>query len=156
MDLFGLSGAEFSKDRKYRYALWRIWDETRPNVMFIGLNPSTADESIDDPTIRRAKKLAGAWGFGGVYMLNLFAWITPYPTELETCKDPVGNNAEKFEIYESKCTEVIFAWGANSKYGQDTFVVNKFPKAKCIAKNADGSPKHPLYVKRNVKLISYF
>lgn len=155
MDLFGLNGAEFSEDRKYRYALWRIWDDEKPKVMIIGLNPSKADESVDDPTIRRVKRLASSWGFGGIYMLNLFAWITPFPEELENCSDPIGDNNGKLEAYATKCDEVIFAWGSNETNGRESFVLNYFPNAKCIAKNADGSPKHPLYVKRNATLMKY-
>ena len=66
------SGAEFSPDRKYRYALWRIWDKSNPLIMFIGLNPSKANELKDDPTIRRVRRFAFDWGYGGVYMINYF------------------------------------------------------------------------------------
>jgi len=155
MDLFGLNGADFSEDRKYRYALWRVWDETKPKAMIVGLNPSRADESIDDPTIRRVRHLAASWGFGGIYMLNLFAWITPYPEELENCEDPIGDNDCKLEAYALKCEEVVFAWGANEVRGRDDFAVKKFPNAKCIARNADGTPKHPLYVKQGVELVRF-
>ena len=68
MNLFGPhdgNGAVFSPDRIYRYVLYRVWDEAKPRVMFIGLNPSTADESVDDPTIRRCKRFAADWGYGG-------------------------------------------------------------------------------------------
>jgi hypothetical protein len=155
MDLFGLNGADFSDDRKYRYALWRVWSQERKKVMIIGLNPSLANESVDDPTIRRVKQLAASWGFGGIYMLNLFAWITPYPNELEACQDPVGDNNEKLIKYSSLCEEVVFAWGANDTHGRDLKLVKMFPYAKCIDQNIDGSPKHPLYVKKDVKLITY-
>jgi len=65
------SGAEFSECRKYRYALWRIWDKSKPLVMFIGLNPSTANENVDDPTIRSVCRMTKNNGYGGVYMMNL-------------------------------------------------------------------------------------
>ncbi len=156
MDLFGLNGAEFSDDRKYRYVLWRIWDEDKPKVLIIGLNPSKADESVDDPTIRRVKRLAASWGFGGIYMVNLFAWVTPYPEELEACNDPVGENDHKLKEYYSKCQEVVFAWGATETNGRAEKISGMFPNAKCIAKNLDGSPKHPLYVKKEAQLVSYW
>ncbi len=155
MDLFGLNGAEFSEDRKYRYALWRVWDQKKPKVMVIGLNPSNADESVDDPTIRRVRQLAASWGFGGIYMLNLFAWITPFPAELEKCPDPIGDNNGKLEEYASKCSEVVFAWGVNEVNGRDEFVLRRFSNAKCIAKNLDGTPKHPLYVKKDAQLEAF-
>ncbi len=69
------TGAKFSEDKRYRYMLWRRWDETKACVMFIGLNPSTANESTDDPTIRSVVAIANNLGYGGVYMLNLFQLI---------------------------------------------------------------------------------
>ena len=81
--------AIFSVCRNYRYVLWRIWDNSKPKVMFIGLNPSTANEEIDDPTIRRVKSLAKNWGYGGVYMLNLFTYVTAYPEQLKKCENPL-------------------------------------------------------------------
>ena len=155
MDLFGHSGAEFSPDRKYRYALWRIWNEAKPKAMVIGLNPSTADESYDDPTIRRTKQLLNKWGFGGLYMLNVFAFITPYPDQLNDCDDPVGQNQSMIHEYGKRVEEVIFAWGANATHGFEKSILESFPKAKCIGKNMDGTPKHPLYVKRDVQLIPF-
>lgn len=58
-------GADFSNDRKYRYALWRIWDRTKPLVMFIGLNPSTANETENDPTIKSVGRISKNNGYGG-------------------------------------------------------------------------------------------
>src|SRR3954470_12052751 len=92
MDLFDSRAAIFSDDRKYRYCLFRQWDIDAPVVMFIGLNPSTANETQDDPTIRRVCKFAFDWGFGGVYMMNLFAWVTAYPQELMLVEKPIGDN----------------------------------------------------------------
>ena len=83
---FDLAGAHFEDDRQYRYLLWRNWDELKPKIMFIGLNPSTANEEKDDPTIRRVCIFAKKWGFGGVYMANLFPFVTAYPKELEKNK----------------------------------------------------------------------
>ncbi len=112
-DLFNAenTGAEFSSCRKYRYILWRIWDKDKPRIMFIGLNPSTANESNNDPTIRRVQKFAFDWGFGGVYMLNLFAYITPYPKEL---KKDINSSRNDFSLIHiaDKCEKIIFAWGS--------------------------------------------
>lgn len=73
------TNAILSEDRKYRYVLSRIWDESKPMVMIIGLNPSTADETKNDPTIIRCIDFAKSWGYGGVYMLNLFAFRATLP-----------------------------------------------------------------------------
>ena len=74
--------ALLSKDKKYRYSLKRIWDNDKPKVLFIMLNPSLADNYQDDPTIRRLIKFAKLYGYGGFYVGNLFSYITPYPSEL--------------------------------------------------------------------------
>ena len=76
------SGAIFSSCRKYRYALWRNWDESKPRPMIIGLNPSTADEKENDPTIVRCINFAKSWGYGGVYVANLFAFRATLPIEM--------------------------------------------------------------------------
>lgn len=147
METGNVAGAEFSQCRNYRYVLYRIWDRQKPAVMFIGLNPSTANEISDDPTIRRVKKMAQNWGFGGVYMTNLFAWVTPYPDELLKCPDPTNGNDVWLNKVSSLCTEVIFAWG-NFKEAQERAkkVITMFPEGKALIINKDGSPRHPLYV----------
>jgi hypothetical protein len=146
-----LFGADFSECRKYRYALWRIWDQSKPKVMFIGLNPSTANEFSDDPTIRRVKSMARNWGFGGVYMANLFAFVTAYPDQLLKCADPVNGNDLWLSNIAAHCDEVIFAWGS-FKEAQERAkkVIEMFPHAKALHINKNGSPKHPLYVPGNV------
>lgn len=90
---FSESGAIFSADRLYRYTLTRRWDG-RPMMAWIGLNPSTADETEDDPTIRRCTGFAKAWGYGGMVMLNLFAYRATDPKEMmctALIRDPIGN-----------------------------------------------------------------
>lgn len=141
-------GATFSKCRNYRYVLWRIWDASKPRVMFIGLNPSTANEHTDDPTIRRIKSMAANWGFGGVYMVNLFSFVTAHPDELLKCPDPINGNDIWLNKIAELSGEIIFAWGA-FKEAQERAkqVIAMFPTAKALHINKDGSPKHPLYVK---------
>ena len=72
-------GATFSIDRKHRYSLWRIWDAELPFVMFIGLNPSTANEDENDATIRSVERISKSNGYGGFYMMNCFAYISTDP-----------------------------------------------------------------------------
>ncbi len=154
-DLFNenMNGAEFSECGKYRYALWRIWDDNKPFVMFIGLNPSTANESLDDPTIRRVKKFAFDWGYGGVYMMNLFAFVTPYPNELKECKNPLGDNDEWIEKIALKCEKIIFAWGSFPEAEERAKNIMKKFEGYALLINNNGSPRHPLYVPKNIKLI---
>ena len=155
-NLFEINGAEFSDDRKYRYCLWRIWDENKPMVMFIGLNPSTANENKDDPTIRRVKRFAFDWGFGGVYMMNLFAWITAYPAELKICEDPLGENDERLRRLSYSCKDIIFAWGSfKEAQERSKQVIKMFPFAKALVINHNGTPKHPLYIKSDTIPIPF-
>lgn len=147
-------GAIFSDCRKYRYALWRTWDELRPQVVFIGLNPSTANESTDDPTIRRVQAIAKNLGYGGVYMMNLFAIISADPSVLKTCSDPLGNNDKWLRLY---CTgDIIFAWGNFKEATERARQVSKmFPNAKALFLNKNGTPKHPLYCKSDIHPIVF-
>ena len=140
-------GAEFSACRKYRYVLWRIWHADLPKILFIGLNPSTADEDQNDPTIRRVISFAQNWGYGGIYMMNLFAYISSKPEVLKTCFDPLKDNDKFLEKYFKQSGDVLFAWGAFKEARQRAVLIStKFPKALCFYKNKDGSPVHPLFV----------
>ncbi|MDA8965892.1 DUF1643 domain-containing protein, partial [Pseudomonadales bacterium] len=90
------TSADFSPCRTYRYALWRTWDKTEPYVLFLGLNPSTADETENDPTITRCIDFAKQLGFGGLCMANLFAFRATQPKDLKQAKDPVGDANDKW------------------------------------------------------------
>ena len=155
MDLFQNNGAEFSNSRKYRYALWRIWDDKKPMIMFIGLNPSTANESDDDPTIRRVKRFAYDWGYGGVYMCNCFSYISTNPNYLKDFNTTVTDNAWIY-LFAAKCAAKVFAWG-NFKIAEERGkeLSGFFPEALCLGKNKNGSPKHPLYIAANTKPILF-
>lgn len=143
-------GALFSDCRKYRYALWRIWDDSLKKVMFIGLNPSTANEETDDPTIRRVKTFAKTWGYGGVYMLNLFTYVTAYPEELMKCGDPLGPADYYLLEYVKKCEKIIFAWGNFKEAEKRGREVMQMFSGYMLIKNKNGSPRHPLYVPGNI------
>lgn len=143
-------GAEFSQCGKYRYKLWRIWDSSLPLVMCIGLNPSTANSDTDDQTIINLRKILTSLGFGGFYMMNLFAWISSDPKELLTCENPVGENDSKLKEVEALCGEVIVCWGA-FKQAEERIkqVLPCYPTAKCFGKNKNGTPMHPLALMYN-------
>lgn len=140
------AGAHFEESRQYRYALWRIWDLSKPLVMFIGLNPSLATESKNDRTISKVIKIAKHNGFGGLYMMNLFSFITPYPDQLQFCSDPVADNDEWLEKVYDKCQRVVFCWGSfKQAEARAKQVACMFINPMCLAQNKNGSPKHPLY-----------
>lgn len=155
------SGAEFSECRKYRYALWRIWDVTKPLVMFIGLNPSTANETESDPTIRSCMRISKHNGYGGFYMMNCWAYISTDPEKL---RDHRFNelicdwNDNMLTVIKAKCKDVVFAWGSFAivkETDREEELINMFPDALCLARNKNGSPKHPLYCKTETELIPY-
>lgn len=160
MNLFEDNGAAFSDCRKYRYALWRIWDTTKPYIMFIGLNPSTANEAQNDATIRRVISFAHQWGYGGVYMMNCFPFVSTNPTDLiaiAASPEQYLNNSWLVEM-KYKCSDVVFAWGnfdVVKQLGRDKELSAMFPNAKALIKNKDGSPRHPLYVAKSTSLIIY-
>ncbi|HYE53690.1 MAG TPA: DUF1643 domain-containing protein [Chitinophagaceae bacterium] len=152
------SNAVFSECRKYRYALWRIWDETKPIVMFIGLNPSTANETENDPTIKRVKAIAESNGFGGFCMMNCWPYIATNPTELKIDAISSDKNNLMLTTIAAKCEAVVFAWGNFDivrKTGRDRELQQMFPNAKALHINKNGSPKHPLYCPKSSVLIPF-
>lgn len=155
-NLFEKNGATFSANRRHRYALWRIWDENKPLIMFIGLNPSTADEDDNDKTIRRVIGFAKDWGYGGMYMMNLFTYITPYPKELTNLYDPYMDDYILLLKISEKCKSILFCWGTFKQAKKRADIVSRlFKNALCLGKNKDGSPKHPLYMLKNTKPIKF-
>ena len=148
------SGAVFSPCRKYRYWLWRRWGEAGcDEVTFIGLNPSTADELSDDPTIRRCINFAKKWGFGQLNMLNIFAYRATDPKVMKAAADPVGEENEYAIVTVCQGSKlVIAAWGAHGSYrDQDRRVIELAEKyfggLDCLGTTKHGFPKHPLYLR---------
>lgn len=138
----------------YRYSLGRTWRRQSPWVLFVMLNPSVADAAKDDPTIRRCVNFARAWGYGGIRVVNLFAYRATDPSELNAADDPVGPENDGHIVTESLMAEItVAAWGRSipRKFEDRASEVLKLlleksvPRVYCIGMNADGSPKHPLY-----------
>lgn len=150
------TGAAFNDERTHRYALWRIWDESKPLVQFIGLNPSRATEHKNDNTIHKILKIAYYNDYGGFYMTNLFSFITPYPEQLETPEANIIDNDEWLYNIRKTCKNVVFAWG-NFKIAKwrAEMIIERFPGAMVIKQNKNGSPVHPLYQKGTSKLIKF-
>ncbi len=147
--------AHFSPCRKYRYTLGRIWNYKKDYVCFVCLNPSTADENYDDPTIRRCVRFADTWGFGGMIMVNLFAFRATKPKDMFAEKEPVGEWNDTYIHGVSSCAAfTIMAWGVHGGYlGRDKDVKKLLSRPKHIALSKDGHPRHPLYLKKALEPI---
>ena len=157
--LSGVSGAHFSHCRVYRFALWRQWEVSEPYVLFVGLNPSTADENIDDPTIRRCKRFAIDWGYGGIVMANIFAFRATDPKEMLASDNPVGvGNDIWLKYLAHRAGMVICAWGAHGKYlnrdKQVCELLDDYP-LHCLGTTKGGQPRHPLYIKADQRPVEF-
>lgn len=142
--------AVLSKDGLYRYFLSRTWDTTGKVIVIVGLNPSTADASIDDPTIRRCVRFAKGWGGGSLLMVNLFAYRSTAPSMLRKAADPIGpENDYWLAMAVDHAHLVVAAWGNHgSLFGRATDVRAKFPgKFHAISVTQQGMPGHPLYLR---------
>ncbi|WP_375750018.1 DUF1643 domain-containing protein [Vibrio sp. HN007] len=142
-----IKSAVLSECRKYRYELWRTWDDAKPYAMFIGLNPSTADEIEDDPTIRRCINFAKDWGYGGLCMTNLFAFRATQPEHMKKAKDPVGvRNNDTLLSLSRDAGVIVAAWGNDGSF------LSRSSKVKAILQNLaalkvnkSGEPAYPIY-----------
>lgn len=142
--------ASFSRCKQYRYKLERRWNQHAPTrrVVFIGLNPSTADHRVDDPTIRRCMDFTQRWGYNSVSVVNLFAYRTPYPKLLRQALDPIGPyNTKHLKNVIDAADLVIACWGKHGNWqDRDKRLAKRYSNAlHCLAVNRDGSPAHPLY-----------
>lgn len=143
------SGAELDDAREYRWRLWREWDAERPTVAFLMLNPSTADETEDDQTIRRCIGYGKSWGYGRLEVVNLFAYRTKKPSELRTADAPVGDRND--EVLRDVCQEaelVVAAWGAHGEFSDRAIEVAEMldVELQALGTTKDGHPGHPLYL----------
>lgn len=145
--------ANISECGQYRYWLARRLSMGERAIAFVGVNPSTADASTDDPTIRKCVGFAQRWGFDWLYMLNLCAYRS---TDVKALKrgdiDPIGPaNWDALTAIMGKCEVVVAAWGRSTKlpnatartYAQRILTRGE---TRCLGQNDDGSPKHPLYI----------
>ncbi len=153
------SSATFSACRKYRYTLWRNWGDLFLDgyAMFIGLNPSTADETNDDPTIRRCAGYARDWGYAGFCMGNLFALRATSPAVMKAAKDPIGPDNDRALIGAAESAGVIIAaWGVHGTHlGRDKEIRRMIPRLNYLKMTKSGHPAHPLYLLRGLRPVPF-
>lgn len=151
--------AVISHCQKYRYSLSRIWEPEKETVTFICLNPSTADENIDDPTIRRCVNFAKSWGMGGLYMANLFAYRATDPKMMKKAFDPVGPANDEYLLNLASISKIVIAaWGTTGIFKKRDRKVKRLLGEKlhlCLEISKNGHPKHPLYLKKDLVPVSF-
>lgn len=154
--------ALLSDDGLYRYALWRVWG-TRRTLRFVMLNPSTADATVDDPTIRRCIGFARREGYDSLTVLNLYAYRATDPKALLTCSDAVGPYNDLHlcgHLAEASMAgePVVAAWGANAQPDRvrDVLALTEHKVDwRCLGTTKDGHPRHPLYVRGDQPLVPF-
>ncbi|GAB6051886.1 DUF1643 domain-containing protein [Magnetospira thiophila] len=158
------SDAVMSNCEQYRYRLTRKWGEGK-TCGFVMLNPSTADSIEDDPTIRRCINYARSWGFGGLIVVNIFAYRATDPESMKAAIDPVGPDNKEHVQSVAKLVSacggpMVCAWGNNGTYkGQDKVVRQWFEEVgvvpMALAVTNCGQPRHPLYLKADLTPIPF-
>lgn len=155
-----IRSATLSECGTYRYELSRVWSLDGPRVLFVMLNPSTADHDVDDPTIRKCSGFAKRWGFSGLVVVNLFAFRATKPADLKKAEHPVGELNRDYLLNGAlECDEIVCAWGAHGKLHGRGLYVRTLLKAhgerrgglKCLGMTKGGQPRHPLYLKNDTE-----
>lgn len=161
-----LAWANFSPCKRYRYDLYRKVNGQATDartLVVVMLNPSTADATSDDPTIRRVMGFGRAWGYWGVHVLNLFAIRATDPREMLAADDPIGAENDAYLARaltgaRDKREPVLAAWGAHGRHrGRDFHVMHKLVEGvrwQCLGRTHSGQPKHPLYIPKNAQPVA--
>ena len=153
------SSAKISADEKYRYLLRRRWS-SGPVVLWIMLNPSTADAMKDDPTIRRVRSFSmGRVGFGEFRVVNLFALRATDPSELERSENPVGPDNDATIAYEmAHAKMIVVAWGCRDSRlvaERARGVLEMLPRPLYCVGHSAGRPRRPLYVRGSHGIVPF-
>lgn len=155
------SGAHLSACGTYRYELLRRWGDGL-SLRFVMLNPSTADATVDDPTIRRCVGFARREGFSALTVLNLYAYRSTDPKALLTCPAPIGPVNDDVLWRHLTCaravrTPVVAAWGTNARPERVRRVLELVPGVawSCLGTTKEGHPRHPLYVRGDQPLVPF-
>lgn len=155
--------AVFSTCGQYRYLLGREAESMAPmkaSALFVMLNPSTADATVDDPTLRRCRGFAKLWDCNGCTVVNVYALRATDPAELWTHADPVGpENDEWLSRAASISRDVVCAWGVHAQPERVEQVIRILTAERarlwCLGTTKDGAPRHPLYVRNDQQLTQW-
>lgn len=150
--------AVMSRCKRYRFELRRVWGPGNSLVMFVGLNPSTADQTTDDPTVRRWRGFAKAWGHDGMIVVNAHPLRSTDPRALKTHEyrgDEYAYNLKTIARLVAECDRVVCCWGANLPREHERTLVKELRTAahfhglelQHLGLTREGQPKHPLYLR---------
>jgi hypothetical protein len=155
-----ISNARFSECRRYRYILRRIWDKTKPVVCWIMVNPSTAGARVDDQTIRKCVRYAKSWGYGGIVVVNLFAYRSRDPSALRRTPHPIsepahpGRNDQIILKAVKEAGLVMAGWGENGVYLERNIEVLELldgVQINHLGLTRKGNPGHPLFLPKDAE-----
>ncbi|MEL6554591.1 MAG: DUF1643 domain-containing protein [Cyanobacteria bacterium J06621_11] len=154
--------AIFDQTGDYRYQLGRRWHSQKDHeVAFVMLNPSRADHTKDDPTLRACIQFAQKWGYASLSVVNLFGYRTPHPRELKQAKDPVGPENDAYVLRAvAQAQKVVLAWGNDGGLlGRDRMMLQQLKpyqaKLHYLQRNRSGQPRHPLYIPRSTTMQAF-
>ena len=156
-----VKSATFDPTGTYRYSLSRLWNGAGPALAVIMLNPSQADQTHDDPTLRRCLSLAQGWGHGQLEVVNLFAYRTPSPRQLRQVADPVGPDNDRFLLAAcEQASQILLAWGNWGSFqcrDRQVMALLQAEQSKfcCLGLNRTSQPRHPLYTKRRSQALPW-
>ncbi|MBL6643988.1 MAG: DUF1643 domain-containing protein [Flavobacteriaceae bacterium] len=139
---------------KRRYQLWRLWDKQKPLLLYILLNPSHANEKTNDRTVLKLIGFSKRNGYGGFYLGNIQTFISPKPAALKEnsiVREKI--NLEHLKAMKNKCEKVVLGWGNASE--KPTWINEISAVNYCFGTNKNGSPKHPLYLRFDTKIMPY-
>ena len=154
----GGGAAGFSRCGRYRYWLRRRWNPALSQCAVIGLNPSTADAWVDDPTLRRCIGFATQWGYGSLLLVNLFAWRATDPHDLLETEKPVGAQTNLWLRRASEESELVLAaWGNGGLlHDRGRKVASRLTSLHCLGATSRGMPRHPLYCRADITPTPFF
>lgn len=150
------STAVYSPDLRYRYGLTRTWSPG-DTVLFVMLNPSTATEVQNDPTVERCERRARHLGFGGFVVANIFAFRATDPKVMRTEADPIGPENDRMILEMARgAQQIICAWGTHGAHLQRGQHVKALLEPVSnglfhLGLSQAGHPKHPLYISYDTK-----
>jgi hypothetical protein len=141
------------KGKENRYQLWRIWNQEKPLILFILLNPSNADHKNDDKTVKKLIGFTKKFEFGGFYLGNLYSTVSTTPSPDKFIEDET-RNIKHIQIMKKKCKKIIIGWGNHGTY--PNWLLDNISETMCLGINKNGTPKHPLYLSYKSQMKNYF